>query len=168
MIFKIPHKTGGTNGESGFTLIELLIAIAIFAIGFMAVGAMQISSLNKTNSARRTTEAMALAEDQSEMLRALPFYDNDQDLDGDGAVEPFDILPDLDVDGNPHELDAPGPYTVRWEVDPTRPLPGYPAGVLDPANIVPNAMTILVWVTPDDRDADILAEIEFAKFCGKI
>lgn len=157
------------SNNDGFTIIEVLIAIAIFAIGFLAVGLMQINAMNTTNSARRHTEAIALAEDQAEMLRALPFYDRDQDLDGDGAVEPYDILPDLATagDDNPHEIDADGPYTVRWTVDPTRPLPGYPPGVLNP-NLVPNSMTIRLWVTTDNNDEDILAELEFAKFCGKV
>lgn len=166
MNLKKPHKDIKLKNDSGFTLIEVLIAMGIFAIGFLAVGLMQINALNTTNSARRITEAMALAENQAEIFRALPFYDDDQDLDATGGVDPFDILPVFDPTGNPYTVNSPGPYTVRWTVDDTLPLPGYSAGVLG-ANRVPNSMMIRIWVTPDNAATETLAEIEFAKFCGK-
>ena len=160
------------KNNGGFTMIEVLVAVAIFAIGFLAVGLMQIRAMNTTNSARRTTEAMALAEDQAEWLRSLVFYDKTRDLDGVHGIEPFDILPDLRAGEHPQAGDgylpvANSPYTVRWRVTHNEPLPGYPIGVLDPAKIVMRSMTIHVWVTPNNNAGDTLAEIEFAKFCGK-
>ena len=44
------------KGHHGFTLIEVLIAMAIFSIGILAVGAMQISSTNSNAGARIQTE----------------------------------------------------------------------------------------------------------------
>ena len=40
-------------GNRGFTIIEVLMAMAIFLIGFLAVGSMQISAVNGNKSARR-------------------------------------------------------------------------------------------------------------------
>lgn len=171
MTLNTTGKTQIIQSESGFTIIEVVIAIGIFAIGFLAVGLMQINAMNTTNSARRTTEAMALAEDYAETLRSLPFYDKSQNLDGVGGADPYDILPELRSGDHPQVGDPPvpgnaGPYTIRWTVDHNRPLPPYPAGVLDSVNAVPNSMTIRVWVTPDNNPNDIQSEIEFAKFCG--
>ena len=60
---------------NGFTLIEVLIAMAIFSVGILAVGAMQISSTNGSTSARIYTESSVWAQDTVEMLMQLPFGD---------------------------------------------------------------------------------------------
>ena len=57
----------------GFTLIEVLIVIAIFSIGILAVAAMQMTSTKGNASARRITEATALAENKIENLIQLPY-----------------------------------------------------------------------------------------------
>ena len=51
------HKAAETirekRGRRGFTLIEVLIAMAIFSLGMLAVGTLQITSTNSNASARR-------------------------------------------------------------------------------------------------------------------
>ena len=84
----------------GFTLIEVLIVMAVFAIGILAVAAMQATSTKGNASARRITEATALAENQIENLMRVS-YDH-ADLDPDPAV-------------NPH-VSTQGPYMINWDV----------------------------------------------------
>jgi prepilin-type N-terminal cleavage/methylation domain-containing protein len=85
--------------SKGFTLIEVLIVMAIFSIGVLAVAAMQITSTKGNASARRITEATALAENQIEELMRLD-YDNDDNL-----------KPEYNPHGGPQ-----GAYTVNWNV----------------------------------------------------
>ena len=85
-------------GIKGFTLIEVLIVLAIFSIGILAVAAMQVTSTKGNASARRITEATALAENQIENLMQLS-YDH----------------ADLNPANNPHQS-IQGPYTVNWNV----------------------------------------------------
>ncbi len=80
----------------GFTLIEVLIVLAIFSIGILAVAAMQMTSTKGNASARRITEATALAENQIENLMQVS-YDH----------------ADLNPATNPHES-TQGPYTINW------------------------------------------------------
>ena len=82
----------------GFTLIEVLIVMAIFSIGILAVAAMQMTSTKGNASARRITEATALAENQIENLMQVS-YDH----------------ADLDPANNPHES-TQGPYAINWNV----------------------------------------------------
>jgi type II secretion system protein I len=82
----------------GFTLIEVLIVMAIFSIGILAVAAMQITATKGNASARRITEATALAENQIENLMQLS-YDH----------------VDLSPAANPHEITR-GSYTINWNV----------------------------------------------------
>ncbi len=137
---KKPIMIGSAKDNRGFTLIEVLIAIGIFAIGFLAVGTMQINALTKTNSARRTTEALTLAEDKSEELMIQPL----------AAV----------VSGT----EAAPPFTVRWTVLPDVPIPAYDSGVFEFGTTTTRSKTVRVSVTPTSNPNDIQAEIWFAKF----
>ena len=75
----------------GFTLVKVMIGMAIFSIGFLAVGSMQITAINGNAGAREATEAATRATDQLETLISLP-YDN---IVGGGPV-------------------TNGAYTVSW------------------------------------------------------
>ena len=105
------------DNQSGFTLIEALIAIAIFSIGLMAVGALQASSLMRTGDVARKTEAWALLDEQVAQLKAMPFYQ-------DAATQTF--TPDLDENGGgfAHQVDRQmnGTYTVHWQVVDDTPI----------------------------------------------
>ena len=83
------------TGIKGFTLIEVLMVMTIFSIGILAVAAMQITSTKGNASARRMTEASALAKKHVENLMRLP-YDH----------------VDLNPANNPH-TSSHGPYAVN-------------------------------------------------------
>ena len=61
--------------EKGFTIIEVMIAIAIFAIGMMAIGKMQLQATNSNTTARLSTELGAFATDQMERMIQISFDD---------------------------------------------------------------------------------------------
>lgn len=79
-----------TNDERGFSLVEVMIAISIFAIGFLAMAAMQTSSIRGNSTARGTTEAAGLLQAKIEELRMLPyehgFLDDSNTVIGDGVL----------------------------------------------------------------------------------
>jgi type IV pilus modification protein PilV len=87
--------------ENGYSLIEVLIAFAIFAIGFLAVAAMQVSASRGNRLASENSEATALAANIMESLMVMP-YDHS----------------DLDPAGNPHQ-DSQGHYDIQWIITNT-------------------------------------------------
>lgn len=95
------YKTGGCRG---LTLMEVLIALAIFSIGFLAVGSLQIKAINGNASARMQTEATAYAVDRLERLLALPYDD-----------------PQLDELNNPHHI-IDGGYSIVWSITDDVPI----------------------------------------------
>ena len=102
------HKAAETirkkRGRQGFTLIEVLIAMAIFSLGMLAVGTLQITSTNSNASARIHTEEYTWVVDQLERLTALDYDDTDLTA-GDHSV-------------------VQGPYTVSWTVVDDTPVAG--------------------------------------------
>ncbi len=95
--------------DGGFTLVEVMMAIAIFAIGIMAVAKMQYWNVRNNTTGNMMTQATQLARAQIEALK------NTSDVttltDGTDPNNP------IDVEGNPG-----GVYTREWTV--TNPLGG--------------------------------------------
>jgi Tfp pilus assembly protein PilV len=71
----------------GFSIMETLIALSIFTIGILAVATLVLSSIGENASARRITEATALAEDRLEQLMAAPYGAIDSNNDTVGAYK---------------------------------------------------------------------------------
>jgi len=89
--------------NNGFTLIEVLIAISIFAVGSLAVAALQISAGKSNRTGTEITMAVNIASDQMETLMALDF---------DAPL--LSTLPE----DNPHP-DTRGKYNLQWVVTDT-------------------------------------------------
>ena len=109
--------------KRGFTLIEVMVAMAIFAVGILALAGLQTNYISGNAQARLKTEATALGGHVIEQLRSMPFDS-----------------PDLDPTTNPHQPPAgsTGPYDVQWSVADNTP--------------VNNAKMVTVAVTPANRN----------------
>ena len=165
------------KSNSGFTLIEVLIALAIFSIGFMAMGALQTKSLIRTGEIGRKNLGTAFLTEQMEALKGMPFYaPNDDGLnnDGDGDTDEFaedwaDLLdsnPSDDTDFEHARNSEDGLFTVHWRVVDDEPLapegdiPGLPV-----SDTITVSKTITMTVTRAGGDAieDAFLRIEFVK-----
>jgi type IV pilus assembly protein PilV len=56
--------------QKGFGLIEILVALLILAIGLLGMASLQITSLQQTTGSQARTQAIFLAEDLVERIRA--------------------------------------------------------------------------------------------------
>ncbi len=61
--------------QGGFSLVEVLISIVVFAIGLLAIGAMQITSVKTISFSNHVTGATLLAQTKLEELKRLPYGD---------------------------------------------------------------------------------------------
>ena len=94
----------------GFTLIEVLIAMAIFSIGILAIGSMQVTSINSNARARMHTEGYTWVGNRIERLTTLPYDDDD--------------LTETVTDGVPHGPVSQGTYAISWTVQDDTPVVG--------------------------------------------
>ena len=112
-------RAKGSGLQKGFTLLEVLMAMAIFAIGILAIATMQISSTNGNATARKVSEASEYGQGQIESLMSGPFANV--------------------VNGTTQT----NGYTITWTVTPI----ANPAGlsvqvvVLDPRGVTRSALT---------------------------
>jgi prepilin-type N-terminal cleavage/methylation domain-containing protein len=105
--------------EDGLTMVELMIAIAVLAIGVLAVMAMQLSTSHNNTAGNTYTQANMLAMSQLEILKSRDVsflvpgsYSEAQPLNADG--EPGGIYTRrwtiTDIGTNARELTV----TVEW------------------------------------------------------
>ena len=100
-------QIGTLKKEDGFTLIEVLIALTIFAVGLLAVAAMQTSAIKMNSNAGKLTNLSTWGMDKIEELSALPY--------SDPWLETAGNPPGTDTDGNTHQ-EVTGDYTISWTV----------------------------------------------------
>ena len=97
---KTDHKNATLSKKNrGFTLIEVMIAMAIFSIGILAVGSMQLWNTKNNTTGNITTQATMLARQKLEELKTVP-----------------------DVTALASNSDTVGIYARKWDV--TNPLGG--------------------------------------------
>ncbi|MBF0340785.1 MAG: type IV pilus modification protein PilV [Magnetococcales bacterium] len=66
-----PHRLiDKQKSQSGFTLLEVLIALVILSVGLLGLAKMQLNSIKFTNSALLRSQAVFLAYDIFERMRA--------------------------------------------------------------------------------------------------
>ncbi len=74
------------------TLLEVMIALAILAVGLLAMLAMQVSAMRGSKYGRHTTQGAGLARDQMELLHRLDWSDADVQPTGWTAPVPTPII----------------------------------------------------------------------------
>ena len=90
---------GTLKNQDGFTLIEVLIAVTIFAVGLLAIAAMQTSAIQMNSTGNRLTEISSVSIDRFEDLMSRSYSD-----------------PLLAVGGPYTDLSPPAGYNVSWSV----------------------------------------------------
>lgn len=145
MIEKHAQTNLASIDNKGFTLVEVLIAMAIFSIGILAVGAMQLSSTQGSTSSRIYTESSVWAQDTIEtlmQLRLTPTVTPPELATGVHAATPVPNAASYSVEYTVWD-NAGGPIG-------TPPTPSARTGMLNGKTPTPG--TIIVEVTVTGRD----------------
>lgn len=148
------------TNDSGFTLIEVLIAIAIFSIGLLAMGALQANSLVETGDVARKTEAWTIADEQATLLKEMPFMNTvTWTVPAELTAGSHQAAPDPNRYGDR--------YDIHWDVVDDRLIPQQPATLLPgvPAGnwTVCKQISVRVTRAGDNPDSDTIAEVQFYK-----
>jgi type IV pilus modification protein PilV len=128
-MFQMRRRTKG-DAQRGFSLVEVLVAMVVLTVGLLSLAQLMLLATNSNALSSRMTSTAALAREQMERLKALPYYSNaaartinPQLLDGGSlTVSQGNYFQDYDANGQPV---APGQglIVVRWTIR-TRIPPG--------------------------------------------
>jgi prepilin-type N-terminal cleavage/methylation domain-containing protein len=115
------QNTTLSKKNKGFSLIEVLIAMAIFSIGILAVGSMQLASTKNNTTGNITTQASMLARQKIEELRAVQEDLKDIVLPDNDKVDSYDrnwglVIPGDDCDDDFCQVFVEVGYD-RWPAD---------------------------------------------------
>jgi type IV pilus assembly protein PilV len=67
---EIPFTRGRRRSQSGFTMVEVLVALVVLAIGLLGIAALYLNSLQSGRTAIYRTQAVNLAADLADRIRA--------------------------------------------------------------------------------------------------
>ena len=113
--------------KQGYTLIEVLIAMAIFAVGFLALASLQIRSISQNASSRMATDATTMAVESMERLISLPYNHAE-----------------LDQGNNPHSTPTTEGYTIEWNIQDDVPITATKTIVINVTGANPYARPITI------------------------
>ena len=106
--------------KNGFSLIEVLIALVLFAVGMLGVGAMQIGSIKGNSFSQEVTQATVLSQERLEELRKMDFDDSNlsNGHHDEGVLSGSEFSRSYDVESTSTTLKAVT-VTVQWteEID---------------------------------------------------
>ena len=95
------NKIDSLNSERGYSLLEVVFAMAIFAVGILAIASMQTAALMSNSTARGVTEGVNLAHERVEQLMAIEY-------------DPSNPDDDLDPANNAAHNAVDGDYSISW------------------------------------------------------
>lgn len=97
-----------SKNEKGFSLIEVLVAMGLFAIGSLAVGALYYSTNRSIRSSNELSEAVFIAEEHLNRTLSLRYRIPD------GESTCTDCMKDTTIND--------GKYTITVDINPDLPL----------------------------------------------
>lgn len=91
------------RARGGFTLVEVMLAVALLAIGVLAMLALQMNAMRGSQLGRHYTDASQIARDEMERLLQLDW--DDADLALQAWTAPEDKPRAIQVDGEPDTVE---------------------------------------------------------------
>jgi prepilin-type N-terminal cleavage/methylation domain-containing protein len=105
-----------TRVDAGFTMVELLVTMLLLAIVMMGLAALQIASIRNVSGARRSSEAMRLAQSVVEELKVRSMT-SEPWLSHTAAWVTLTDRNNVEMSGVASDGISRGPYTVRVLVE---------------------------------------------------
>jgi len=145
----------------GFSMVEALVALVVLGVGMLGIASLYVTTLRSSGSAISRMQAVNLASDLGDRIRANPLAGTAYEING-AAPEPAEKCIGKDKDCSPQEMAAHDLYYWQEQIEQTLGPTG--AGTVDVDENTPvigmRRYTITVsWKEPGE-DEDLFYEME--------
>lgn len=143
----------------GFSLVEVLVALVVLSVGMLGIAALYVESLRSGNTAQLRTQAVALASDMADRIRA-----NRQG--GVSYTKAFTDVGALNVACNPGGAGCvpavmAGHDISQWNTAVTGQLAGAQCSIGVDTTTIPNTYTITIqWSEPGQDNLNYTMRIQ--------
>ena len=132
-------NNGAKNRLQGFSLVETMVALVVLSVGLLGVARMYVFSLQNGRSALLNSQAVILAADMADRIRA----NRTAGIDYAGAAADFGCV-DGGVDCTPAQMAAND--LLVWQVEAANALPGGQATIAVDVATGPTTFVIsVIW-----------------------
>jgi type IV pilus assembly protein PilV len=104
--------------QAGFGIVEVMVALVVLAVGMLGIASLYVTTLQSSGSAISRMQAVSLAADLADRIRANRFARNDYTAEG--------VEHDCSADCNQTEMAQNDVFQWNKQIDAL--LPGNPSG----------------------------------------
>lgn len=142
MSYSTPHRRQSTQRTmKGFSLVEALVAMVVLAIGMLGIAGLYVESLRAGRTALTRTQAVSLAADMADRIRANRLGRAGYEKAATDNIEPETVCEDAEVCAPPqmalHDL-------AVWQDTVEEALPDGQCAVAVDSSVSPIMYTITV------------------------
>lgn len=150
---RTPHR------DAGFSIVEVMVALVVLAVGMLGIASLYVTTLRSSGSALSRMQAVNLASDLADRIRANRFGRTAYNTTNTPAQKNC-----MGTTANCSQADMASNDLFLWQAQIDQLLPGDPQGVVaytaGAANAPDNYIITVSWKEPgadtdaDDEDAD--------------
>jgi type IV pilus assembly protein PilV len=139
------------SGQQGFSMVEVLVALVVLCVGMLGIASLYVVTLQSSGSAISRTQAVNLASDLGDRIRANRNVPDSYTFDGTGTLTDQSCV-GSSASCSPAQMAAHDLFIWKQQIEST--LPGSPTGTvaLDESTVPRTYLITVSWTEPSQPD----------------
>lgn len=141
----------GGRCTHGFSMVEVLVALVVLCVGMLGIASLYVVTLQSSGSAISRTQAVNLASDLGDRIRANRNVPDSYTYDGSASLTDESCVGDS-ASCSPNQMAAHDLFVWKQQIESA--LPGNPTGTvaLDESTVPRTYLITVSWTEPSQPD----------------